>query len=75
LYCSSLVSVHTHYLVFSDNFHGLIDVWYARPDSWDLAQLRVTDMDLRTYRRICGTCMHSLVLVCVYIWFRFWFSY
>ena len=26
LYCSSLVSVHTHYLVFSDNFHGLIDV-------------------------------------------------
>jgi hypothetical protein len=26
-------------------------------DSWDLAQLRLPDMDLRAYRRICGKCI------------------
>jgi hypothetical protein len=32
------------------------------PDSWDLAQLRVPDMDLRAYRRICGTCVFLVLL-------------
>jgi hypothetical protein len=58
VFCTVLWCLFIHVWFSLISFiHGLIDVWYARPDSWDLAQLCVSDVDLRAHRRICGTCI------------------